>query len=59
MQRHAFDVISAGFGLLFVWLGLVAVIPELSVPASTIWPVLAVAAGVAILITAIRKGVED
>lgn len=55
MQRHGFDVISAGFGVLFVWLGLVAVIPELSVPASTVWPLLAVAAGVAILVSALRR----
>ncbi len=55
MLRHSFDLISAGFGAIFIWLGLVALIPELSVPATTIWPVLAVAGGVALLWSAIRR----
>ena len=31
MKRHGLDVISAGFGLLFVWVGLVELIPGISV----------------------------
>ena len=55
MQQHRFDVIAAAFGALFVWLGVVELIPEISVPASTVWPVLAVGGGVALLASAIRK----
>ena len=55
MQQHRFDIIAAAFGALFVWLGVVELIPEISVPASTVWPVLAVGGGVALLASAIRK----
>ena len=59
MKRHGFDVISAGFGALFIWIGIVELIPELSIPASTVWPILAVAGGVALLVSAIRKDQRD
>ncbi len=34
---------------------MVELIPEISVPASTLWPILAVGGGVALLVSAIRK----
>lgn len=55
MQQHRFDVIAAAFGALFVWLGVVEMIPEISVPASTVWPILAVGGGVALLAGAVRS----
>ena len=55
MKQHRFDVISAGFGALFIWIGLVELIPELSVPTGVVWPILAVAGGVALLVSAVRR----
>ena len=55
MKQHSFDIISAGFGGLFVWLGLVELIPQLSVPTGIVWPILAVSGGVALLVSAVRR----
>lgn len=55
MKRHGFDVISGGFGGLFIWVGLVELIPRFSVPASTLWPIVAIAAGISLLVSAIRR----
>ena len=59
MKRHGLDVISAGFGLLFVWVGLVELIPGMSVRVAVVWPILAVAGGIALLISALRRDRED
>jgi len=59
MKRHRFDVIALAFGGLFVWLGVVELVPELSVPASTVWPVLAVGGGVALLGSALRREQQE
>ena len=59
MKRHSFDIVSAGFGAIFVWLGIAALIPDVSVPLDTIWPVLAVLLGISILYTAVRNEVTE
>ena len=42
MKRHGIDVVSGTFGALFIWVGLVELIPEIEVPVGTVWPILAV-----------------
>lgn len=55
MKRHSFDLISAAFGAVFIWLGVVAVTPGISVPANAVWPLLAVILGVGIVVSAVRR----
>jgi hypothetical protein len=58
MKRHRIDPISAGFGVLCVWVGIGELVPELSIPAAVVWPIVAVAGGVTLLVSALRREYE-
>ena len=61
MQRHDFDTVSFVFGLVFVTIAAMLVIPGIPfswiglAPARYLWPALILVAGVVILISAVRR----
>ncbi len=59
MKQHSFDIISAGFGALFIWLGIAELAPQLSVEIAIVWPIFAVAIGVSLLVSAIRREQQE
>lgn len=56
MKRHSFDAVSFVFGALFIWMGVQALLGQIGWWDFTrrAWPVLIVAAGLAVIVGARR-----
>lgn len=54
MERHRFDPLSAGFGLVFILLAVPTLVADLAVPWRVVWPVGVVIIGVFMLVGVLR-----